>query len=76
MNKKDFEKFEKLMKDEIENCELSIKHVKGKTSLKVLGSNHAVEFLLLELFDKLSTSIPKKYYEEIKGVVSDYFKIF
>lgn len=64
------------MKDENVNCEISIKHVKGETSLKVLGSNHAVEFLLLELFDKLSTSIPKEYYEELKNVIIEYFKIF
>lgn len=72
---KEFEKFEKYMEGAIKNCELSIKHENGDTKIKVVGSNHAIEFLMLELIDKLKSNMPKKYFENFKSIVIEFLNI-
>ena len=67
--------FEKEFKKDLKECEISIKHKNNVPSIKVVGSNHAIEFLILELLNKLEENVPKEIYNEIKNVVIGYLKI-
>ena len=71
----EFEKFMKEMEEDTKNCELSIKHENGNTKISVIGSNHAIEYLMIELIDKLHTHMPKKCFELFTNIVIDYLNL-
>ena len=67
--------FEKEMKKDLKECEISVKHKNSVPSIRVVGSNHAIEFLILELLNKLEENVPKEIYNEMKNVIIDYLNL-
>lgn len=67
--------FEKEMEKDLKECEISVKHKNSTTYIKVVRSNHAIEYLILELLNKLKENLPKEIYNEMKNVIIHYLKI-